>query len=94
MLTTSFSDAHPAANRRQKSCHRRFDFPIRITAEEHGDLRGRHDLPRFSHGVAGIGIAGDILRIYVLEDLAADLETPDVIEGISTERVLTTGFTT
>ena len=32
------------------------------------------------------------MRIYVLKDLAADLDTPAEIEGLRTERVLTTGF--
>ena len=75
----------------KEEAHRRFDYPTRITAEERG-YKGRDKLPRFRHGVAGIGIAGDLLRIYVLEDLAADLETPAEIEGLRTQRVVTTGF--
>ena len=72
--------------------HRRFDYPTRIAAEKRGDFRGRDKLPRYRHGVAGIGIAGDILRIYVLEDQATDLDAPAEVAGLRTERVLTTGF--
>ena len=75
----------------KEEAHRRLDYPTRIAAEERG-YQGRDKLPRFRPGVAGIGIAGDILRIYVLMDLAADLDTPAEIEGLRTERVLTTGF--
>ena len=76
----------------KQEAHRRFDYPTRIAAEKHGDLQGRDRLPRYRPGVAGIGIASDILRIYVLEDLTADLDTPAEIEGFRTQRVLTTGF--
>lgn len=76
----------------KEEAHHRFDYPARIAAEKHGDLRGRDKLPRFRPGVEGIGVAGDVLRIYVLEHLAADLETPAEIEGLRTERILTTGF--
>ena len=76
----------------KEAAHRQFDYPARIVAQEHGDLDGRDSLPRFRPGVAGIGIAGDILRIYVLEHHAADLDTPVEIEGLRIERVLTTGF--
>ena len=76
----------------KEEAHRRFDYPTRIAAEQRGHLRGRDKLPRYRHGVAGIGIAGDILRIYVLEDQTGDLETPTEIAGLRTERVLTTGF--
>ncbi len=70
---------------------RRFDYPTRITAEKCG-YRGRDEFPRFRHGVAGIGIADGILRIYVLEELADDLEAPAEIEGLRTERVVMAGF--
>ena len=76
----------------KEAAHRQFDYPPRIAAEEHVDLQGRDDLPRFRPGVVGIGIAGDSLRVYVLEHLATDLRTPDEIEGLRTHRVLTTGF--
>ena len=79
----------------KEAAHRRFGYPPRATAERHGNLGNLEavdKLPRFRPGVEGIGIAGDVLRIYVLEYLAADLETPAEIEGIRTERVLTTGF--
>ena len=76
----------------KEAAHRRFDYPTRIAAEERGHIQGRDKLPRFKHGVAGIGIAGDALRIYVLEDLAAEFETPAEIAGFRTERILTTGF--
>ena len=74
------------------AAHRQLDYPTRIAAEERGDLRGLEKLPRFRPGIAGVGVAGDVLRIYVLEDQAADLETPAEIAGLRTERVLTTGF--
>ncbi len=76
----------------KEAAHRQFDYPTRIAAERHGDLQGRDKLPRFRPGVEGIGIAGDVLRVYFLEDLSADLETPAKIEGMRAERVLTSGF--
>ncbi len=76
----------------KEAAHRQFDYPSRLAAEERGYIEGRDKLPRFRHGVAGIGIAGDVLRIYVLEDLAGELEIPAEFEGLRTERVLTTGF--
>ena len=85
MLTVQQAAAKEAA-------HRRFDYPARIVAQERGRLQGRDSLPRFSPGVAGIGIAGGVLRVYVLEDPAADVEIPSEIEGLRTERVVTTGF--
>ncbi|MDE0178607.1 MAG: hypothetical protein OXP36_08405 [Gammaproteobacteria bacterium] len=47
---------------------------------------------RFRPGVDELGVAGDVLRIYVLEDLADHLETPAKVEGLHTERILTTGL--
>ena len=76
----------------KEAAHRRFGYPARATAERHGKVEALDKLPRFRPGVEAIGIAGDVLRIYVREDLAADLETPSEIEGMRTERVLTTGF--
>ncbi|MYD95612.1 MAG: hypothetical protein F4Y02_18445 [Chloroflexi bacterium] len=76
----------------KEAAHRRFGYPTRIAAEERGHTKVRDTLPRFRHGVAGIGIAGDTLRVYVLEDLATDLHIPHEIEGLRAERVLTTGF--
>lgn len=76
----------------KEAAHRQFDYPTRRAAERHGDLQGRDKLPRFRHGVEGIGVAGDVLRVYVLEDLAAELETPTEIEGLRVDRVLTAGF--
>jgi len=75
----------------KEAAHCEFDYPARITVEERG-YRARDDVPRFRRGVAGIGIAGDTLRIYVLEELATDLKIPAEIEGLRAERVLTTGF--
>lgn len=71
--------------------HRRLDYPTRIVAEERG-RPGRDKLPRFRNGVEGIGVAGEILRIYVREDMAAGLEIPAKIGNLRVQRVLTTGF--
>lgn len=76
----------------KQKAHHRFEYPARIAAEERGYVKVCDKLPRFRPGVAGIGIAGDVLRIYVLEELAADVEAPAEIEGMRTDRVLTTGF--
>lgn len=76
----------------KEAAHRQFDNPTRFAAERHGDYRGRDKVARFRPGVEGIGIAGPRLRIYVREDLAANLEIPSRFEGLLTQRVLTTGF--
>ena len=76
----------------KEEAHRRFDYPTRIAAEQLGDLQSRDKLARYRHGVAGIGVAGDTLRIYVLEDPDVDLKIPAEIQGLRTERVLTPGF--
>ena len=81
--------AHQAAAKDE--AHRRFDYPVRITTGERG-YAASNKLPRLKHGIQGIGIAGDVLRIYVLEDLADDLETPAEIGGLRTQRVVTAGF--
>ena len=57
----------------KEEAHCQFDYPTRVVAERHGDLEGRDKLPRFRPGVEAIGIVGDVLRIYVLKGLAADL---------------------
>ena len=75
----------------KEEAHRRFDYPVRITTEERG-YAASNKLPRLKHGIQGIGIAGGVLRIYVLENLADDLETPAEIKGLRTQRVLTAGF--
>ena len=72
----------------KEEAHRCLDYPTHIAAERHGDLQSRDKLPRYRHGITGIGIAGDILRIYILEDQTAELETPGEIAGLRTERVL------
>lgn len=76
----------------KEEAHRCLDYPTHIAAERHGDLQSSDKLPRYRHGITGIGIAGDILRIYILEDQTAELETPGEIAGLRTERVLSTGF--
>ena len=76
----------------KEAAHRQFDYPPRVAAERNGDREGRDNLPRYRPGVEGIGVAGDTLRIYVLQDLAADVETPLDIAGLRTECILTTGF--
>lgn len=47
---------------------------------------------RFAPGIEGIGIADDILRVYVLQGHTPDVEIPHEIEGLRTERVSSTGF--
>ena len=85
MLTSQQAAAKEAA-------HQLFDYSARIAAQEHGVVTQRDHMPRFQRGVEGIGIAGDVLRIYVLEGLDDIVDTPPQIEGLRTERVPTTGF--
>ena len=83
--------AQQAAAKRR--AHKLFDYPPRIAAQEQGGLVMHDDMPRFQRGIEGIGIAGDTIRIYLLEALDREIETPPEIEGLATERVTTTGFT-
>ena len=84
MLTAQQTAAKEAA-------HRRFDYAARTTAQEQGHLQHLDDLPRLTRGVEGIGIAEDVIRIYILDGDDA-VEIPSEIEGLRTERVFTTGF--
>ena len=76
----------------KEAAHRRFDYPARTTAQEQGHLEHLDDLPRFARGVEGIGIAEDVIRIYVLDGDDDAVEIPSEIEGLRAERVFTTGF--
>ena len=64
------------------------------------DASGNRDVallehpPRFTPGIAGIGIADDMLRIYVFHHQAPDIDIPPDIEGLRTVRVPTPGFHT
>ena len=50
------------------------------------------DMPRFTRGIEGIGVAGDALRIYIHNDLAPEVDIPETILDLRTERVPCTGF--
>ena len=76
----------------KEAAHRRFDYPARTTAQEQGHLEHLDELPRFTRGVEGIGISDEVIRIYILEGDDDVVEIPTEIEGLRTERVLTTGF--
>lgn len=75
----------------KQAAHARFDCLVRIMSNERG-FEPRDDVPRFKPGISGIGIAGDVLRIYVELEAAAEIEAPDEIEGLRTQVVHTTGF--
>lgn len=51
-------------------------------------------MPRFKRGIEGIGIAGDLLRIYIHEDIELELEgeIPKEFMDLRTEIVPCTGF--
>lgn len=83
MLTAQQAAAKGAA-------HQKFDSSSVATAQESEAPTER--LPHFTPGIAGIGVVGDALRVYVLEDRAPDVEIPNEIEGLRTERVFTKGF--
>ena len=76
----------------KEAAHRRFDYPARLTAQEHGYHKRYEDLPRFTRGVEGIGLADDAIRIYVLEGHDAAVDIPSEFEGLRTERISTSGF--
>lgn len=76
----------------KEAAHRRFDYPARATAQEHGYQKHYEDLPRFTRGVEGIGVGEDVIRIYVLEGDEEAVEIPAEFEGLRTERVSTSGF--
>lgn len=77
----------------KKAAHELFDYPTRMkAAQEQRDPTHLESLPRFTHGVEGIGIAGDLVRIYIREGLDDVVKTPTEIEGLPIERISTTGF--
>ena len=83
----------------KEAAHQTFDAPESLEWRQKSDeVAIRHycpppdEVPRFTPGIRGIGISGDILRIYVLKEHALDIEIPNEIEGLRTERVSTTGF--
>lgn len=52
-----------------------------------------HDeMPRFVRGIEGIGIAGDVVRVYVREDIDPEVKIPDTIKDLPTEPVASSGF--
>lgn len=85
MLTSQQAAAKDAA-------HRRFDYPARVAAQDDGHFEHRDDLPRFTRGVEGIGIAADAIRVYILKGHEEAVEIPSEFEGLRTERISTTGF--
>ncbi|MCY4555415.1 MAG: hypothetical protein OXF79_03345 [Chloroflexi bacterium] len=76
----------------KEAAHRRFDYPALVTAQEHGEFIHSKDLPRFTRGIEGIGVAEDVIRIYVLEGDDEGVEIPSEFEGLRTERIPTSGF--
>ena len=66
-----------------------FTYGPRIEGARKG-LSVQH-LPRLRRGIAGYGIAGETVRIYVLDE-TPDVDIPDSIADLSTEAVMTTGF--
>ena len=72
------------------AAHAMFDYPARLKAHKQG--YEPDDLPRFKRGIAGIGIAADVLRIYVVPEVKPQSEAPEQIEGMRTEIIHTTGF--
>ena len=74
------------------AAHRRFDFPLSAAAQERGNVIHEEELPRFTRGVEGIGVAEEVIRIYVLEGHEEAVDIPSKLEGLRTERVSTSGF--
>lgn len=87
MLTSQQSLAKEAAR-----AH--FTYATRLLAQSQPQLDPDDGLPRFQPGVAGIGIAGDTVRIYLFQDDSAhaDLEIPEHFEGLATVHVHTQGI--
>ncbi|MDE0055039.1 MAG: hypothetical protein OXT64_12420 [Gammaproteobacteria bacterium] len=85
MLTSQQAAAKEAA-------HNRFDNPARIAAQDQDGLTDRDDLPRFTQGIEGIGIADDSIRVYILKGHEEAVEIPSEFEGLRTERFSTAGF--
>lgn len=53
--------------------------------------RNVQDLPRLRHGVAGYGIAGETVRIYVLDE-KPDVDIPIALGDLRTQILVTSGF--
>ena len=95
MVTTQQATAKEAA-------HRMLDYPPRLSFVQKSvhlgisDRLALHDeMPRFKRGIAGIGIAGEVLRrVYIHTDLTPEVDIPDKIGGLRTEVVFSTGFST
>ena len=92
MLTAQQAAAKEAA-------HRRFDSPASLKCHQKSDdvaVRRYHpshdETPRFIPGIEGIGIAGDVLRVYIHKTHKPEVDIPDKIESLPTERVSTFGF--
>ena len=63
-------------------------FTVHFLTEEAGS-----DAPTLLNpALAGIGVAGETLRVYVLEERASEVEVPDRFGDLSTETILTAGF--
>ena len=65
-------------------------YAARLTAERKG-LQDT-ELPRLQPGIAGFGIATHAVRVYTLPNAPDNLQIPDHLAGLPTERVSTTGF--
>lgn len=83
----------------KEAAHQRFDTPASLRTVEkteaavlNADGSIHDEIRQFIPGIQGIGIARDVLRVYVLVDHDPEIEIPDKIEGLRTERVTTTGF--
>ena len=94
LLTTRQATAKEAA-------HQMLDYPPRLSFVQKGghleisDRLTLHDeMPRFKRGIAGIGIAGEILRVYIHTDLTPEVDIPDKLGGLRTEIIPSTGFST
>ena len=76
----------------KEAARSRFAYPARATAHDQVILKQQDDLPRFTRGVEGIGIADDAIRVYVLRGHEDAVEIPPEFEGLRTESISTTGF--
>ena len=83
----------------KKAAHQILDYPPRLTFVHKSagmEFMHRsplhHEMPRFKRGIEGIGIADDVLRVYIHSDLKPEAEIPDTIEGLQTELIFTAGF--
>lgn len=78
----------------KEAAHDLFEYAVRLEGRELGLADEHLDvLPRFVPGIAGIGIAEDVLRLYVLADPEPDVDIPEQISQLNVQIVETTGFT-